>query len=545
MGGKRISQEEYEEELKYINPNIKLIDTYINKNTKTMHKCLIDGYEWPTYPHTALQGHGCPMCAGVLKLTQEQFVECVSIANPNVEILGTYINANTPVLTRCKVDGHEWLAWPKVLFEGGGCPKCANVRTGLALRKTHEEYVEQLKTRTETIVVKGIYEKDNHSILHECLVCRNYFQSAPSNMLQNPTCPICSGKRIGNPPRYQNSIWASEYYELFSKYMTEDQMKTTMPMSGKKIKMICPDCGKEKKMAPYNVAYHKTISCVCGGGMSYPNKFMISLLRQLDIEFVSEYCDEWTNKKKYDNYIESLSCIIENHGRQHYEKCNFTERTLEEEQANDAYKKDLALSNGISHYIIIDCRHTTMDWIKNSVMNSKLPSLLNFTESDIDWLQCDEFANKNIVKEVCEYYEANRDMLMQDVATHFNISRATLRNYVKIGTKHGWCSYNPQQSFKNKGHLLSGRNGPTTSIIYCVDLHKIFGCQQEAKQHLGLTGSPHISSACAGDRPRAGGYEWKYLYDRTRRNGELVLGAITLGLITEEEALQQLNNKNN
>jgi hypothetical protein len=52
----------------------------------------------------------------------------------------------------------------------------------------------------------------------------------------------------------------------------------------------------------------------------------------------------------------------------------------------------------------------------------------------------------------------------------------------------------------------------------------------------------HIVSVCGGQRQTAGGCHWKYLYDQTRKDGTVIQGAISLGLITEEEALKQLNN---
>ena len=50
-----------------------------------------------------------------------------------------------------------------------------------------------------------------------------------------------------------------------------------------------------------------------------------------------------------------------------------------------------------------------------------------------------------------------------------------------------------------------------------------------------------------GGRGRAGksGYDYKFLYDYTKDDGTLIPGAITLGLITESEALAHLNTPQN
>ena len=178
-------------------------------------------------------------------------------------------------------------------------------------------------------------------------------------------------------------------------------------------------------------------------------------------------------------------------------------------------------------------------------MNSELPKILGFSESDIDWDQCDIFAQKNLAKEVCEYYASNENILIQDIAKHFNLNRQTIRKYLIAGAKYNWCDYNTKDSWKNKGRVLSGSNGSTAVKIYCVDNGMVFGCQKDARRLLNLSSASHIPDCCSGKRKHAGGYRWKYLYDQKLRDGTLIPGAITLGLITEAEALAQLNTPQN
>lgn len=46
------------------------------------------------------------------------------IVNPDIEAVEQYINQNTPILHRCKIDGHEWKAAPNNILQGTGCPVC-------------------------------------------------------------------------------------------------------------------------------------------------------------------------------------------------------------------------------------------------------------------------------------------------------------------------------------------------------------------------------------------------------------------------------------
>ena len=121
---KKKTHEEYVKELVEVNPNIEVIERYIGARIKIFHRCKICNYEWTATPDKILRGCGCPKCAGNMKLTHEEYVEKVKDVNPNIEVLGKYINSSTKILHRCKIDGYEWYARPYNILNGRGCPKC-------------------------------------------------------------------------------------------------------------------------------------------------------------------------------------------------------------------------------------------------------------------------------------------------------------------------------------------------------------------------------------------------------------------------------------
>lgn len=118
------TDEEYKSELHLINPNIQPIEEYIDTRTKIKHICLIDGYIWNVAPYSTLAGYGCPKCAGNIKRTHDEYVVEVEEVNPDIEVIGTYINANTPITHMCKVHNREWNATPNGILAGYGCPEC-------------------------------------------------------------------------------------------------------------------------------------------------------------------------------------------------------------------------------------------------------------------------------------------------------------------------------------------------------------------------------------------------------------------------------------
>lgn len=99
-----------------------------------------------------------------------------------------------------------------------------------------------------------------------------------------------------------------------------------------------------------------------------------------------------------------------------------------------------------------------------------------------------------------------------------------------------------KMSESQKG-LFSGEKNPRALIMVQFDkednLIKVWQYAKLASKELEIHYGD-ISRCANGFLKSAGGYHWKYLYDNQLRSGETIPGAISLGLITEEQALQQL-----
>lgn len=407
--------------------------------------------------------------------TTEQYKKDVYRVNPNIEVSEEYINSCTAIAHICKICGYgtngEWKRTPNSILQGRGCPNCRRLHKPFEKRMSHEEYVHRLNITNPNIEATEPYANTKTPITHRCKICGHgssgEWKPKPQYFFNGSNCPVCAGRIIGVPPEYKNSIWASKYKEFFAKYLTEIQMKNYQPHSNEKITVCCPDCGKYKMIAP-NTLLKQGLGCVCGDGISYPNKFIYALLDQLKIVYIFEYTPEWGNKKRYDIYIDSFNCIIENHGLQHYTGWNNNVEDLQKQQAIDNEKQRLALNNGIKNYIILNCKESSIEWIKNSVMNSILPQLIHFTEEDIDWDECDRYATKNLAKEVCEYYNTHLELNPIDVAEHLHLGYSTVMAYLKKGVKYGWCTYDLSANRKKGAIKAAGvkhNNKNNTKLI--------------------------------------------------------------------------------
>ena len=102
---------------------------------------------------------------------------------------------------------------------------------------------------------------------------------------------------------------------------------------------------------------------------------------------------------------------------------------------------------------------------------------------------------------------------------------------------------NPEYRQKQSIAKLGGKNFMAKPVI-CIETLKIYEAIAVAGRQVGVN-KECIRFCCRGITKTAGGLRWKYIYDVITKNGELIPGAITLGIITEKEVLEQLKNLNN
>lgn len=192
-GKKNKTHEEYVKEVLDINPNIEVVGKYINAKTKILHKCKIDGYEWYSRPDNILHGQGCPRCSGVERYSHEEYVQKVAEINSNIEVLEKYINNKTKILHRCKIDGYEWCVVPSAILHGQGCPKCSG-----NAKMTQEEYIIRVEKVNPDIEVLEQYIGYNIKILHKCKKDGYEWKISPNNILHGIGCPKCNTSKGEN-----------------------------------------------------------------------------------------------------------------------------------------------------------------------------------------------------------------------------------------------------------------------------------------------------------------------------------------------------------
>lgn len=232
---RRLTQDEVCKRLK--EKQFTLLSEYKNTRTKIRVRCDVCNYEYDVAPNTLINTpYGCPSCAGVLKKTTEIFIEELKNINPNIEVLGEYVNNKTKIKCRCIIDNHIWHPFPQGLLVGEGCPKCKGRGVTERLSKSHEDFVKDLYLINQNIKPLEKYINGKTKILFKCLKCNYEWKTQPCGLMQGNGCPSCS-----NNIRLTNY----EFHELAKKnnpYITVlDEYKSNKI----NLKCVCNDCSKE------------------------------------------------------------------------------------------------------------------------------------------------------------------------------------------------------------------------------------------------------------------------------------------------------------
>lgn len=336
----------------------------------------------------------------------------------------------------------------------------------MSRKLTNEEFLQRLKDSDVKYIPLEEYNGTDTKIKWMCYKNKfHIFEASPYTILKDHGCPYCCNLKI----LIGYNDLATTRPDLAKRLLhKEDGYKYTSG-SNAKVGWVCPDCGHIFHMRICKASVRGLNCPNCSDGISYPEKFVMSMLQQLDLDFVHDRPRKWSNKRRYDFYIEKYNMIIECHGLQHYENgfssIGGNTRSLEEEIANDIYKKDLAINNNIENYIVLNCSYSDCDFIKSSILESSLNEILDF--SQVDWDKCDIQSRKSYYFDVLKLWNDNfRNP--EDIANKLHMSRQTIEKALHILTDNGLCDYDPKKSIIDNASVKKFKR------VICLESKKVY-----------------------------------------------------------------------
>jgi len=228
---KKKTHEEYVVELAVKNPNVEVVEEYIDSRTKILHRCLIHNIYWSAIPCNVLKGCGCSKCgkdkiSNELVKTHSEYVNELRIINPNIIALERYINMKTSILHKCLIHDVEWNTTPDVVMQGCGCKKCKSEKLRNQHLKNNEQYLKDLKKVNLNIAVLDNYIDSKTPILHKCLVDEHEWYSTPTNILSGYGCPKCNESK----GEKQIRLWLNSHNVKYESQKIFDDCRDIKPL---------------------------------------------------------------------------------------------------------------------------------------------------------------------------------------------------------------------------------------------------------------------------------------------------------------------------
>lgn len=186
---------QYKEELKVKNPDIKVLGIYAGARTKIAHQCMKCGRIWDAAPTNLLRGHGCT-CDLKKPLDPDSFNDLLKNEMPTVKIIQKPPFYKDDLFVECKVCGYQWHSnYSSLITAHKGCIFCGRKRIGNASRLSEDDFRAKLEKINPNVSPLDCYEGSKKKIHFKCNICDNIWEQTPNTILNGHGCPVCASNR--------------------------------------------------------------------------------------------------------------------------------------------------------------------------------------------------------------------------------------------------------------------------------------------------------------------------------------------------------------
>ena len=234
------------------------------------------------------------------KKTHNDFILEVSKINPDIEVLGFYVNSYTKIKVRCKNCNRIWDAFPSALVHGVRCQKCVCEERSKAYTTPLIDMLKQVYAiHGDDIMYLEGYTRKKKKCKWYCRVCWNVWDALPLHIINDGIgCPKCSYEKMA---LNKTTSLLEVLKQVFKKYgdsiiyLEGYKNKTT------KCKWYCQICGNVWETTP-EILLHAAKGCpICARKSRHIE--LCEILRRLKevhgdaIEYIGGYVDMKTKCK--------------------------------------------------------------------------------------------------------------------------------------------------------------------------------------------------------------------------------------------------------
>ena len=182
--------------------------------------------------------------------TQEEFEKEVSLASPNIKVIGKYININTKIQFKCLIHDFEFDAFPQNVLRGHGCRKCGNEKQSKKQTKSHDKFIKDIMKINPNIEVIGQYVNMDTKVQVQCLIDGYIWNADPRKLYRGVQCAVCSNRKVIEGINDINTTRP----DLVQYFKNKNEATHYTSGSEKIIDVICPECGYEDTIKIENLS---------------------------------------------------------------------------------------------------------------------------------------------------------------------------------------------------------------------------------------------------------------------------------------------------
>ena len=243
---KKKTQEQFKQDVAKVNPDISVLGKYVDNATKIEVKCNNCGRIWNAVPTKLIVPYQCPLC-------EKQKAFNAFLEEHDYTAIDSYHDNLSGINIQCKKCHYRFDVIPKLLKRDPHCPKCFEKR--LQRKWTHDNLVAELQTRNPQILPLEKSHGYDTKISCRCRICGYVFQHSPHQLLKGRGCPRCNG----------HHNWTSEEFykrvaEVAPKIFVEGFTKIKS-----KVNCTCCDCGYKWTPQAYDLLNGKSGCPRCHG----------------------------------------------------------------------------------------------------------------------------------------------------------------------------------------------------------------------------------------------------------------------------------------
>lgn len=373
---------------------------------------------------------------------------------------------------------------------------------------TQEKYESKIldKTNGEYEVVSE-YNGMEHpiKILHHKCNQTYTLKNASCAYYHSVCCPYCRFSYVDE-----------DYPELAKNF--KDQTKTHIVKSSKEeVELICPCCGKIVKSDVAHYIRMGHVPCdVCNDGYTYPEKYIASILDQLEITYIHQFSPEWAGKYRYDYQFEynNVAYILEVDGGIGHGYHDAYGQDKYDSLEKDITKEELAISNGYK-ILRIDCNYD--NYVRSKYIRNNVEKVLSniFDLNSIDWKECDLYASGSLFQSVIETYK-NESVYVEDISGITGVKSRTIKKYLYDAMNSGLIPkdiIHNQDPIKRALSKSKEANQPRNGkAVYCFEDALVFKSVTIAEEYYG-NGKKGLGAALRLYDGRYKGRHYAYVKD--------------------------------